>query len=963
MKNLPNWFKLVLFIVLPVLLGMGILFFFSQRIQQKRQVYTNLLTISKLKAGEIEEWRSDLLSQAVVIRESLFFREGIDDWIRNRQIQGKKSILTRFNSVRNNYHFMNIMLFNPSGSLILSLSNRSVSLPDATSLAVRSAYSTLEPVLSDLFIDPETGLACIDTVTPLTRENGDAIGLIVLRASLRDELFPLVQSWPVKSMTAESLLVRRDGDSVLFLNELRHRKDTALKFRIPLTQKKVPAVMAVLGITGVVGGWDYRGVPVLSAIEPVPGSDWFLVAKMDKSEAYAGLRLYSFLVLFLFIVFILAFIGITGFILQGSETAYYKNLFRVTEALRESESRYSTTLMSIGDGVITTDNAGRVGLLNPIAEKLTGWRQETARGKPLSEIFRIVNEKTRITVDNPVERVLREGMIVGLANHTLLISRDGVERPIADSGAPIRNDKDQIIGVVLVFRDQTEERKAMSALAALSSRQQAILSAIPDIIMEVDVDKNYTWANPSGLEFFGPDCVGREASYYFEGEQKTYQLVQPLFNGSEDLFYVESWQRRKDGEKRLLAWWCRNLKDVEGKVTGALSTGRDITDQRRMEDQLQQSRRMEVVGHLAGGVAHDFNNILQIILGNLELARTDAAGFPGILASLDEIRKAAKRSADLTGQLLAFARKQTVNPRVIDVNDTIESMLRMLRRLIGEDIDLAWMPGPDLWHVKMDPTQIDQVLANLTINARDAIASTGKVTIETTNIKIDREYARTHTGAAAGEYVMLAVSDNGRGIAREDLPRVFEPFFTTKASGKGTGLGLATVEGIVKQNKGFINVYSEVGLGSTFRIYLPRYADSTEVLSVTREQPESRRGSETILVVEDEPAVLEQCRLALERLGYKVLKAESPTIALNLVDNFDGTINLLLTDVIMPVMHGRELFRRLAIMRPDLKCLYMSGYTANVIAHQGILDKDVAFVQKPFEIRDLAAKIREVLES
>ena len=380
----------------------------------------------------------------------------------------------------------------------------------------------------------------------------------------------------------------------------------------------------------------------------------------------------------------------------------------------------------------------------------------------------------------------------------------------------------------------------------------------------------------------------------------------------------------------------------------------------KLQAQLTQVQKMESVGRLAGGVAHDFNNMLGVILGYSELALKQVEAGQPMHSALQGIQQAAQRSADLTRQLLAFARRQTVAPKVLDLNETVTSMLTMLRRLIGENIDLVWLPGENLRPIKMDPTQIDQILANLCVNARDAIGDTGKITIETDNVIFDADYCAAHVGFVPGEYVLLALSDNGHGMEREALSHLFEPFFTTK-EGKGSGLGLATVYGIVKQNNGFINVYSEPGMGSTFKLYLPWYLGKGKRSPEPKAAKPAATGHETILLVEDEPMILEMTTVMLEHQGYKVIPTASPGEAIRLAREHAGEIHLLMTDVVMPEMNGRDLARNLLSLYPDLKRLFMSGYTANVIAHHGVLDAGVHFIQKPFTMQDLATKIRKVL--
>ena len=431
--------------------------------------------------------------------------------------------------------------------------------------------------------------------------------------------------------------------------------------------------------------------------------------------------------------------------------------------------------------------------------------------------------------------------------------------------------------------------------------------------------------------------------------------------------YGETWQAEQVSyvDDRIVgAFEVHAFQMTPGKVAvlfNEISARKRAEEEReRLQMQLTQAQKMESVGRLAGGVAHDFNNMLSVIIGHCELALRGLEHDHPLHASLQNIRKAAERSADLTRQLLAFARKQTVAPKVLDINTTVAGMLEMLRRLIGEDIDLVWQPGSKPGQVHIDPSQLDQILVNLFVNARDAIGDTGKVTIETDLVTIDERYCTDHVEALPGTYVLLVVSDDGCGMDTAALSHLFEPFFTTKEMGKGTGLGLATVYGIVKQNKGFVNVYSEPGQGTTFKIYLPHHGAGFEpAVEVVANQ--AARGSETVLVVEDEPMILEIATTMLESLGYTVLAASGPAEAIRLAREHGGEIQLLMTDVVMPEMNGRLLTNHLRAHLPGLRCLFMSGYTANVIAHHGVLDEGVHFIQKPFTLHALAAKVREAL--
>jgi PAS domain S-box-containing protein len=400
-------------------------------------------------------------------------------------------------------------------------------------------------------------------------------------------------------------------------------------------------------------------------------------------------------------------------------------------------------------------------------------------------------------------------------------------------------------------------------------------------------------------------------------------------------------------------------------VMSDLSARKKAEDEReKLQEQLSQAQKMESVGRLAGGVAHDFNNMLSVIIGNTELALKKVDPGDPLHDTLHEIDNAARHSAEVTRQLLTFARKQIIAPRVLCLNETVEGMLKMLRRLIGEDVDLAWLPEGRLWKVKVDPAQLDQILANLCVNARDAIGGVGKITIETDNVVLDELYCADHAGARPGEFVVLSVIDNGCGMDGQTLNNMFEPFFTTKDVDKGTGLGLATIYGIVEQNGGFIAVYSEIEKGTTFKIYLPRHVESVlPIGSGTDALAPAVPGSETILLVEDEPAILRVSLMMLEHFGYTVLTASTPGEAIRLAEFYPGRIDLLLTDVIMPEMNGRDLAKKLRARDPRLKHLFMSGYSANVIADWGVLDASVHFLQKPFSMNELGSKVRQALGS
>ncbi|MFZ2052961.1 MAG: PAS domain S-box protein [Candidatus Aminicenantales bacterium] len=464
---IPRGTILVFGLVMACLVAAGAWFYFVQERQIRRDVEADLTAIAQLKADQIVNWRAERLADARVIQESPLFSEEVAQWLKAPQPETTEQILERFRSLQTNYGYRDVLLVDDGGKVRLNLGDPLDSLHEDAARALATALRERRAALSDVHAGPGDLPPHICSVAPLFTENGESaqpVGAVVLQCDAREFLYPLIESWPLDSRSAETLLIRREDDSAVVLNELRHRKETALKLRFPLSDKEKLAVIAAQGTQGLVYGKDYRGVEVLAVHRPVPDSPWFMEAKIDKTEALAAWRFRSVLILALILGLIAATAAGAGMVWQREQKARFKLLYEAEAVLARSEERYRMTLLSVGDGVITTDKAGRVELMNPVAEKLTGWKQEQALGRPLEEAFHLVNEETRQEVENPVRRVVREGLVVGLANHSLLIARDGTEYAVADCGSPIRNEAGEISGVVLVFQDQTAEREAHKAL-------------------------------------------------------------------------------------------------------------------------------------------------------------------------------------------------------------------------------------------------------------------------------------------------------------------------------------------------------------------------------------------------------------------------------------------------------------------------------------------------------------------
>ena len=695
-------------------------------------------------------------------------------------------------------------------------------------------------------------------------------------------------------------------------------------------------------------------------IESAENARWIQASNNQQAEAQ------RVRVITLLGALLLAVLVAGGFLaLKGAERELRGLVAQLDQSKRSAERSRDllrATLYSIGDGVITTDREGAVQMMNAVAERLTGYTEAQARGQGIESVFRIVNETTRKAVETPIRRVLRDGQIVGLANHTVLLPKGGIEIPIDDSGAPITGPDGAVDGVVLVFRDVTERRRA----ADTARRLAAIVENSDDAIIGKSLDGIVTSWNRGAERLFGytaEEMIGTPVARLIPpGNSDDEERILEYVRGGGSLDHYHTERLTKDGRRVAVSLSVSPIRDQEGRVVGASKIVHDTTRERQLEEMMRQTQKMEAVGRLAGGVAHDFNNLLTVILGYASVVKTRLPPEHPLRDTVAEILRAGERAAALTGQLLTFSRKQVTQRKVLDLDSLIAETRDMLQRLIGEDIDLAVVLDASSCCVSVDPGQVTQVLMNLAVNARDAMPTGGKLMIDTRTVLREREDVGRRGVRPAGRYTVLSFSDTGAGMDAETQAHIFEPFFTTKESGKGTGLGLATVYGIVQQHGGWIDVYSEPAHGTTFKIYLP--ADDRAASEPASAPAESiPRRVVTILLVEDQAAIRMLAEDVLMEAGHRVLAASSGRAALELLKNHDEHIDLLVTDVVMPEMSGPELAAQLSEARSDMIVLYVSGYTDHVLLHRGAIEQGTAFLQKPFLPESLLLKVDELLRA
>jgi PAS domain S-box-containing protein len=640
----------------------------------------------------------------------------------------------------------------------------------------------------------------------------------------------------------------------------------------------------------------------------------------------------------------------------------YREEQRIMEAQRQQQELLRAITESTTEAIFVKDLRGNYLMINTAGAELVSHKVNEVVGKNDLEFFpeetaRRIMARDREIIQSGTPQTYEEKTAIGGAPRALLVTK-----------GPFRDGRGQTVGIVGIAVDITERTLAAAALAESEERFRTVFQGSPIGISVIDMNGEVFAFNGSYRKMLGIGAEEAVTTRLFD------ELTHPESRETDAAWYMELATGAKDHgriEKRYVlrdkkeVWADLHLfllRDEKGKPQYVIGMAIDITERKLLEDQLRRAQRMETIGTLAGGVAHDFNNLLTVIKGYSNLLMDRLKNERELAGQMEHIDRAAEQAASLTRQLLAFSRQQVLQPKTFNLNELVLNVDKMLRRLIGANIEMVTVTAKDLGSVKADPGQIESVIMNLAVNARDAMPYGGRLTLETSNTELDEKYAQQHLGSKPGRYVMLAVSDTGVGMDEQTQAHIFEPFFTTKELGKGTGLGLSTVYGVVKQSEGYIWVYSEPGKGATFKVYLPMVDEPARAVSEQMKPKDTKRGSETILLVEDDPQVRDLTREVLETRGYRVLVAEKPVAASSMSEGYAGKIDLLLTDVVMPGLSGNELAIQVLRQRPGIKVLFMSGYTDHAVIHSGPLENGVHFLQKPFTPSSLATKIREILD-
>ncbi len=1012
---------LLAFIFLAIgILAAGYLYSQNQQRQFRSWIETQLGTIADLKNRELNQWRQERRADASLFFKNAAFSRTVQKFLNEPDDpETKRHLETWLDKIEQLPQCDRISLFNTAGVVQLFSPNPSGESFPFKKQDIHDAVERRQVTFLDFARKSPDLPPHLATVVPILSapDWGEVIAVLAMEIDPEYYLYPLIREWPVPSNTAETLLVRREGDDVLFLNDLKFMKNAALNLRFPLTQSDLPAAMAVRGGVGIVEGFDYRHKKVIAAVRPVPDSPWFMVARMDLDEISQPLRQRLLAMTGLLCALLLGSGALAGLVWRNQRAQFYRLRYEAALAAEDSERRLRIVFESSKDGILVADKEKKTFVIaNAAICRMLGYTHDELLTMEMSDIhpaadFPVVAEQ--------FERLARGE--ASLAADIPMLCRDG-----SVFYADIKTSPLQLGGRTCIlgsFRDITDRMLAEARIRHLNRVLRAIRDVNQLIVKATSVDELIENActvladrrsYASALIVLTDDC-NLPIAHAEAGEDIDFRpLVEQIEQGILPLCCAAV-MNREDGclvnEKGVFCEPCpmsslcasalrmsirlEHQETVYGCLAVSVDMGiamdeeekklfaelagdlayslhnmavkRDVRraeeENKKLEAQFIQAQKMEAVGQLAGGVAHDFNNLLSIIIGYTTILKEEMPADESSEEAIGEIYDAAIRATNLTRQLLAFSRKQTLEMQVVDVNEVIRSFEKLLRRTIGEDIAMRLALNPEPVLVKADVSQLEQVLLNLAVNARDAMPDGGQLVIETAHVHLDEAYVSAQPGARPGLHAMITISDSGSGMDATTQARIFEPFFTTKALDKGTGLGLATVYGVVKQHGGNIRVSSEPGQGTTFTVYLPSVEETLLPQDKHMARHIASAQAETVLVVEDEPSLRRLACQVLARHGYTVLESSDVHDAIAIAGRHPQPIHLLLTDVIMPTMKGNEVYDKVAEFHPQIRVLYMSGYSDNVIAHHGVLKEGVHFLQKPFSAESLLEKVHNTLRA
>lgn len=1045
-------------------------------------------SIVELKANELTQWRKERLKDGAHLFGNPVFSSLVRRFFENpKDTEVSRGLEVWMSNHVSEVGYYQLVLFDTQGVNRLTVPSNRTTVDPFVAQHIPELLSARCVMFRDFYRNEYDQRVYLDVLVPIfdAADTNRSLGLLVMRIDPEVYLYPFISRWPTLSVSAETLLVRREGSEVVFLNKLRFDTNTALNLREPIDRPALPAAQAARGVEGIMDGIDYRGVPVVAALRTIPDSPWSLVARMDSAEVYTPIRERLWQVVVMVGALILCAGAFVSLIWRRQRLLFYKEQVSSVDSVREAKEYLENLITHANAPIIVWDPQFHITRFNEAFESLTGRKAVDVVGGPLEILFppaQVANsmelirktlggerwESVEISIQHcdgslrtvlwnsatiyaadgktPMAAIaqghditkrkraeqylmeseskyhsLIDNMTEGVALHEIICDQNGkaVNYRIVDVNpafekqtgiavtealgrlatelyhvdtAPFLDIYDRVVRTgtpctfetenpvlnkkftisvyspkpgwfATIFTDITQRLKLNEANARLAT---AVEQAAETVVI-TDADGAILYANPAFEKTTGytlTEALGQNPRILKSGKHDAefYRHMWEVLNAGK-VWTGRITNKRKDGTIYEEDASLSPVLDAAGKIVNFVGVKRDITRESQLEQQILQAQKMEAIGRLAGGVAHDFNNILAVVLMNASELSDDANATPAQTEGLNEIIQAAERGANLTRQMLTFSRRQVMQMRTLDLNDVVVGVTKMLQRIIGEDIVLQTRLAPDDMLVWGDSGMIEQVLLNLAVNARDAMPEGGHLTMELGNCVVDELSAKAHKGKA-GDFVLLTVRDDGFGISQEHLSHIFEPFYTTKAAGKGTGLGLATLHGIVEQHHGWVVVESEVGQGTAFFIYFPRLLMTKQVGDEPAALVSVNGGTETILVVEDEKSLRTLAVRILKHSGYHVLEASDGAEALKVWREHHLEVDLLVTDIIMPGgISGGKLADQLRAEKPGLKVIYMSGYSGEVAGTGLNLREGRQFLQKPFPPSKLVQTVREYLDA